>query len=76
MIPTATDVKPLSKEDGPKTPEEREEMRHIPYREVAGVLMWEVTMTRPDLSFVVHNLAKFFDDPGPVHWEAAMKVQR
>ena len=33
-------------------------------------------MTRPDISFVAHNLAKFCDDPGAVHWKAAMKVLR
>ena len=38
--------------------------------------MWAVTMTRPDLSFAAQNLAKFCDDPGPVHWKAAMKVLR
>ena len=32
MIPVATGVKPLSKEDGLKTPKVREEMRRIPYR--------------------------------------------
>ena len=31
-------------------------------------------MLRPDLSFAAHNLAKFCDDPGPVHWKAVMKV--
>ena len=74
MIPMAAGVKPLSKGDGPKTAKEKEEMRHIPYREAVGALMWAATMTRPDLSFAAHNLAKFCDDPGPVHWKAAMKA--
>ena len=74
MIPTATGVKALSKEDGPKNSEEREEMSRVPYREAVGALMWAATMTRPDLSFTAHNLAKFCDDPGPVHWEAVMKA--
>ena len=38
--------------------------------------MWAVTMTRPDLSFAAQNLARFCDDPGPVHWKAAMKALR
>ena len=33
-------------------------------------------MTRPDLSFAVHNLAKFCEDLGPVHWKAPMKALR
>ena len=59
MIPTATGVKPLSKKDGHKTPEKREEVRRIPYRKAVGALMWAATTTRPDLSFAAHNLAKF-----------------
>ena len=74
MIPMATGVKPLSKEDGPKSPKVREEMRHVPYREAVGALMWAATMTRPDLQFAAHNLAKGCDDPGPVHWKVAMKA--
>ena len=38
--------------------------------------MWAATMTRPDLSLAAQNLAKFCDDPGPVHWKAAMKALR
>lgn len=33
MVPATAAVKPLSKEDGPQTAEEREEMHGIPYRE-------------------------------------------
>ena len=76
MIPKATGVKPLSTEDGPRNPKEREQMGCIPYREAVGALMWAATMTRPDLSFAAHNLAKFCGDPGPVHWKATMKALR
>ena len=38
--------------------------------------MWAVTMTRSDLSFAAQNLVKFCDDPGPVHWKAAVKALR
>ena len=69
-------MKPLSNEDGRETPEEREEMRRTPYREAVLALVWAATMSRPDLSFEAHNLAKFCDDPGPVHWKAAMKALR
>ena len=77
MIPMATGVDPLSKEDSPKNPKEREEMRRIPYRETVGDLMWATTMARPDLSFAAHSLAKFCDDPGSVqHWKPAVKALR
>ncbi|CAN0243432.1 unnamed protein product [Ascophyllum nodosum] len=51
-------------------------MRRIPYKEAVGALMWSATMTRPDRLFAAHNLAKFCDDPRPVHWKAAMKALR
>ena len=51
-------------------------MRRIPYKEAVGALMWAATVTRPDLSFAAHNLAKFCDVPRPVHWNVAMKALR
>ena len=72
----ATGGNPLSKEDGPKNRKEREEMRRIPDREAVGALIWAATMTRPDVSFVAHYLAKFCNDPRAVHWKAAMKALR
>lgn len=49
-------------------------MRQIPYQEVVGGPTWVVTMTRPDLSVAIHQLAKLSDDPGPMHWKASRKV--
>ena len=39
MVPATAGVKPLSEEHGPKTPEEKEEMTKIAYREAVGALM-------------------------------------
>ena len=49
-------------------------MRGIPYREAVGALMWVANMTRPDLAYTVHTLAKFGDNPGFEHWKAVMKA--
>ena len=38
--------------------------------------MWAATLTRQDISFAAHNLAKFCDNSRPVHWKAAMKALR
>ena len=39
MVPATAGVKPLSKEHGPKSPEEKEEMTKIPYREAVRALV-------------------------------------
>ena len=31
-------------------------------------------MTRPDLAYTAHTLAKFGDNPGPEHWKTVMKA--
>ena len=31
-------------------------------------------MTRPDVAYAAHQLEKFNDDPGPVHWRAAKRA--
>ena len=49
-------------------------MRGIPYREAVGVLMWVAHMTRPDLAYIAHTLAKFGDNPRPEHLKAVMKA--
>ena len=67
-------MKPLSKEDGAKTPAEREEMENIPYREAVGALMWAATMTRVDIASAVREVAKFRDNPGRAHWKAVRRI--
>ena len=70
VIPVSTGKAPVSKTDGPQNDAEITEMRGIPYREAVGALMWVANMTRPDLAYTAHTLAKFGDNPGPEHWKA------
>ena len=74
VIPVPTGKEPLSKADGPQNDAELAEMRGIPYREAVGALMWVANMTRPDLAFTAHTLAKFGDNPGLEHWKAVMEA--
>ena len=74
MIPVSTGKAPLSKADGPQNDAEIAKMRGIPCREAVGALMWVAKMTRPDLAYTAHTLAKFGDNPGPEHWKAVMKA--
>ena len=74
VIPVSTEKVPLSKADGPQNDTEIAEMRGIPYREAVGALMWVANMTRPDLAYTAHTIAKFGDNPGPEHWKAVLKA--
>ncbi|KAA0033235.1 gag/pol protein [Cucumis melo var. makuwa] len=44
---------PLSKEQCPKTPQEVEDMRRIPYASAVGSLMYLMLCTRPDICYAV-----------------------
>ena len=67
-------AKPLSKDDAPQIEVETEEMCVTPYREAVGALMWAATMTRPDVAYAAHQLGKFNDNPGRIHWRAAKRA--
>ena len=43
----------LSKEQCPKTPQEEEDMRRIPYALTVGSLMYAMLCTRPDICYAV-----------------------
>eukprot|EP00961_Rhodomonas_salina_P041157 553988-Rhodomonas_salina.1 len=46
------------------------------YREMVGLYQWLLTMTRPDLGFVVSELSRFLANPGQAHMDAAVQVLR
>lgn len=66
----------LSKDYCPETNEAKAEMKGVPYREAIGALNWIAVGSRPDIAFVVGQLAQFLENPGRVHWEAAKRVMR
>ena len=39
-------------------------MRGVPYREAIGALNWVAVGSRPDIAFVVSQLAQFLENPG------------
>lgn len=57
----------LSKQTGPQTQEEKEQMKNVPYRELVGALIHLSNTTRPDLAFIASALSRFCADPGQIH---------
>ncbi|XP_018627873.1 uncharacterized mitochondrial protein AtMg00810-like [Nicotiana tomentosiformis] len=46
-----------------------------PYQKLIGKLLY-LTITRPDISFVVQVLSQFMQQPKASHWEAALRLVR
>jgi hypothetical protein len=58
----------------PSTEEEKLDMSNLPYREAVGCLLYLSITCRPDISFVVSQVAKFCQNPGRAHWIAVKRV--
>ena len=60
----------LSKDQGPKTLEEKEQMRAIPYASAVGSLMYAMLYTIPDIYHALGLVSTYQSNPGPNHWTA------
>lgn len=77
--PVLTPMEPglnITKEDAPKTEEERREMLDIPYQAAVGALNYLAVASRPDISYAVHRLARFNNYPGKRMWLAVKHLFR
>ncbi|RVW64113.1 Retrovirus-related Pol polyprotein from transposon TNT 1-94 [Vitis vinifera] len=66
----------LSKEQSPKTKEERDHMSKVPYASAIGNLMYAMVCTRPDIAHAVGVVSRFMSRPGKQHWEAVKWILR
>ena len=66
----------LSKEQCPKTDEEKEDMADVPYRELVGSLMYTSVTTQPDIAHAITTLSQFLENLGRTHWQAGLRVLR
>ncbi|MCO5608121.1 hypothetical protein L7F22_062326 [Adiantum nelumboides] len=66
----------LSKNDCPKSVEEKAEMAKIPYASACGSLMYAMVATRPDIAHAVGVVSKFMSNPGKKHWDAVKSILR
>ena len=64
----------LSKDMGPKTNEERQRMRSIPYASAIGSLMYAMLCTRPDIAYAVSVTSRYQANPGEKHWSAVKTI--
>ena len=77
--PVSTPLNPgqdLSKQQCPKTEEERMEMINVPFRQLIGKLLYLALATRPDLAYAVSKLGQYSSNPGKEHWVAAKRLLR
>ncbi|KAH9307354.1 hypothetical protein KI387_035265, partial [Taxus chinensis] len=66
----------LSKEQCPKTEQERNQMSKVPYSSAVGSLMYVMVCTRPDIAHAVGAVSRFMSDPGKEHWQAVKWILR
>ena len=64
----------LSKEQCPKTSQEEEDMRRVPYASAVGSLMYAMLCTRPDICYTVGIVSRFQSNPGLDHWIAVKHI--
>jgi hypothetical protein len=65
---------PLTKEQCPKTSQEEEQMRDVPYASAVGSLMYVMLCTRLDICFVVVMVSRYQSNPRPTHWVAIKHI--
>ncbi|KAH9724536.1 Integrase catalytic domain-containing protein [Citrus sinensis] len=66
----------FSKDESPKTSEEIERMRRVPYAEAVGSLMYVLLCTKPDICFAVWMVRRYQSNPGPEHWTAVKHIMK
>ena len=64
----------LSNDQRPKTLEEENMMRQIPYASAVGSLMYAMLCTRLDICYSVGMVSRYQSNPGPKHWQAVKYI--
>ena len=66
----------LSKEQSPKTKEERDHMSKLPYTLAIGSLMYAMVCTRLDIVHAVGVMSRYMSRIGKQHWEVVKWILR
>ena len=64
----------MSNDQRPKTLEEENMMRQVPYASVVGSLMYAMLCTRPDICYLVGMVSWYQSNLGPKHWQAVKHI--
>ena len=64
----------LSKEQCPKTPQDEEDMKRIPYASTVGSLMYAMLCTRFDICYAVGIVSRYQSNPRMGHWIAVKHI--
>ncbi|KAK2357253.1 secreted RxLR effector protein [Trifolium repens] len=64
----------LSRENCPKTLEERERMSRVPYASAVGAIMYTMTCTRPDVAYALGVISRYQANPGEEHWKVVKTI--
>ena len=65
---------PLSDDQRPKTQEEVDMMRQVPYASAVGSLMYAMLCTRLDICYSVGMVSQYQSNPGTKHWQAVKHI--
>ena len=65
---------PLSDDQRPKTLEEENMMRQVPYASAVRSLMYAMLCTRPDICYSVGMVSRYQSNPGAKHWQAVKHI--
>ena len=66
----------LSKEQSPKTKEERDHMSKVLYASAISSLMYAMVYTRPNIAHAVGVVSRFMNRPEKQHWKAVKWILR
>ena len=58
----------------PKTSEEIDGMKDVPYASAVGSIMYAMLCTRPDIAQAVSVVSRFQANPGQEHWTAVKNI--
>lgn len=58
--PLSTGVR-LSREQSPKSDEEKTEMDEVPYKQAVGTLIYLACLIRPDIAHAVHVVSQYME---------------